>query len=275
MVGADTAVGGPPGAPDLSVDLDLDDEERRQLRNGVVRLRLPRRYAHGIAELAEAVRTGDADQAVHLLVERDDLHLTDAVEALRADVVRGGTELRAAAEAGDARRALELLGQHRLLCAHRTGPYGVAHWNREVARWTGEQGEWCPGRPVLVTRNDPETDLHNGDVGVVVTGPDGPRVAFARAGPPRLLAPSLLPDVEPVHALTVHRGQGSQYDAVTVVLPAPDSPLLTRQLLYTAVTRARQRVRLVGAADAVRAGVDRPLVRASGLRRVLGGGGTT
>jgi exodeoxyribonuclease V alpha subunit len=121
---------------------------------------------------------------------------------------------------------------------------------------------------VLVTANDYDTGLYNGDTGVVVATPDGPRVAFPARAP---LAPSRLADVATVHAMTVHRGQGSQFARVTVVLPPAESPLLTRELLYTAVTRAREFVRVVGSEAAVRAAVARPVSRASGLRHRLGG----
>jgi exodeoxyribonuclease V alpha subunit len=120
---------------------------------------------------------------------------------------------------------------------------------------------------VLVTANDYDTGLYNGDTGVVVATPDGPRVAFPGRAEP--LAPSRLADVATVHAMTVHRGQGSQFARVTVVLPPAESPLLTRELLYTAVTRAREFVRVVGSEAAVRAAVARPVSRASGLRHRL------
>jgi exodeoxyribonuclease V alpha subunit len=124
---------------------------------------------------------------------------------------------------------------------------------------------------VLVTANDYDTGLFNGDIGVVVSRPEGIRVAFARGGPPTLYPPSRLSEVATVHAMTVHRGQGSQFRRVTVVLPPAESPLLTRELLYTAVTRAREHVRVVGSAAAVRAAVERPVSRASGLRHRLAG----
>jgi exodeoxyribonuclease V alpha subunit len=113
--------------------------------------------------------------------------------------------------------------------------------------------------------------LFNGDIGVVVSRPEGIRVAFARGGPPTLYPPSRLSEVATVHAMTVHRGQGSQFRRVTVVLPPAESPLLTRELLYTAVTRAREHVRVVGSAAAVRAALERPVSRASGLRHRLAG----
>jgi exodeoxyribonuclease V alpha subunit len=119
-----------------------------------------------------------------------------------------------------------------------------------------------------VTANDHEARVYNGDTGVVVdTGAGVLRAAFARGSDPVLLPPALLASVETVHAMTIHRSQGSQYDTVTVVLPPVGSSLLTRELLYTAVTRATGHVRVLGDDDALRAGVERRVLRASGLQR--------
>jgi exodeoxyribonuclease V alpha subunit len=248
--------------------------------NGVVTLEHVWRFGGAIAALARAVQAGDADTAVALLrAGTEDLEFVDtdsaaAPEAVRGDVVEAGRALAAAAGMNDVPAALAALERHRLLCGHRRGPYGVARWSREIERWLAEalpgsaaRGEWYPGRPVLVTANDYDTGLYNGDTGVVVATPDGPRVAFPGRAP---LAPSRLADVVTVHATTVHRGQGSQFARVTVVLPPAESPLLTRELLYTAVTRARGFVRVVGSEAAVRAALARPVSRASGLRHRLG-----
>ena len=251
------------------------------VRNGVVTLDHVWRFGGAIADLARAVQAGAADAAVELLAGgHDELELIEPgdldpvrADAVRKDVVAAGRALAAAARAGDAPTALAELERHRVLCAHRHGPHGVIRWTADIERWLADTSAgdtpWYPGRPVLVTANDYDTGLFNGDTGVVVSGPDGPRVAFARGGPPTLYPPSRLSDVVTVHAMTVHRGQGSQFRRVTVVLPPAESPLLTRELLYTAITRAREHVRVIGSADAVRAAVERPVSRASGLRHRL------
>ncbi|QNG38867.1 exodeoxyribonuclease V subunit alpha [Geodermatophilaceae bacterium NBWT11] len=255
--------------PEAAHDLDLDATELDQLGNGVVRLRVSHRYGRSIGALAEAVRAGKASQVVGLLTHGEGLSLDPTPDALAAEVRAAAEELGAAARAGDGPAALALLGRHRLLCAHRSGPFGVGHWNDQVTRWTGAlPGDWWPGQPLLVTANDYDNALFNGDTGVVVRGPDGLRAAFDGREP---LPLSRLSSVRTAHALTVHRSQGSQYEAVTVLLPPVGSPLLTRELLYTAVTRASARVRVVGSEESVRAAVARPVVRASGLRRQIGG----
>jgi exodeoxyribonuclease V alpha subunit len=185
------------------------------------------------------------------------------------------------AQAGDARAALDGLAAMRVLCAHRRGPYGVATWMARVEGWLAtamggfaSDGDWYPGRPLLVTENDYGLPLYNGDTGVVVAAGAGRVTAvFERRGELVEVSPSRLGSVETVHAMTVHKSQGSQFAAVAVLLPAADSPILTRELLYTAVTRATQRVTLAGTEAAVRAAVARPIARASGLREALWGAG--
>lgn len=143
--------------------------------------------------------------------------------------------------------------------------------------WVGESSGafvdasfWYPGQPLLVTANDHELRIYNGDTGVVVSGDNGtPMAAFPRGQGHVLIHPNVLSSVHTVYAMTIHRSQGSQYDTVSVLLPAEASSLLTRELLYTAITRARQHVRVIGTEEAIRAGVERQVLRASGLRRTI------
>ena len=117
-----------------------------------------------------------------------------------------------------------------------------------------------------MTRNDPLNRVANGDVGVVVEGSGGVEVAFDDGGTIRLVAPSRLQDVEAWWAMTIHKSQGSEFPHAVVSLPEAGSPILTRELLYTAVTRARDRLTVVGDRDALRFAIERPVARASGLR---------
>jgi exodeoxyribonuclease V alpha subunit len=196
---------------------------------------------------------------------------------VRKAAVSAGTAIAEAARAGDARAALEALGGFRVLCAHRRGPYGVATWSAQVEAWLASAvpgfaatGAWYVGRPLLVTENDYTLGLYNGDTGVVVaTGAERLAAVFERRGEILEFSPARLSAVETVHVMTIHKSQGSQFDTVAALLPDPDSPILTRELLYTAVTRARRRLLLAGTEDAVRAAVTRPVARSSGLRRWL------
>jgi exodeoxyribonuclease V alpha subunit len=248
-------------------------------RTPVVRLRRNYRFTGVLGELAEAVRAGDADRVLALVsAGHPTLTLTDPArpqDELRARVVHVGRAIHAAAVAGDAARALDLLDQHRLLCAHRHGPHGATTWARQAEFWLrasvagfGAEGDWYAGRPVLVTTNQPDWGLYNGDTGVVLTGTGRPLVHFA-GGATRPLGPDLLGPTQSVDALTVHKSQGSQFAVVSLILPDVDSPLLTRELLYTAVTRAREAVHLIGTREALAAAVARTARRASGLRERL------
>lgn len=249
-------------------------------RHGVVVLGRTWRFDGAIAELAVAVRDGNADAALAVLRDGgDSLTLATTEEQVRQGVVRAATGIREAAKHGDAVTALHHLDEHRVLCAHRVGPFGVDFWSRKIERWLAEvpgdprEGEWYIGRPLLVTVNDYALGLYNGDVGVVVADKDGPaRAMFARGAELVDHAPSRLADIQTVHAMTVHRSQGSQFRRVTVVLPPADSALCTREMLYTALTRAQEHVRLVGTEAELRAAIDRPAARASGLRLRLRGG---
>ncbi|WP_285103493.1 exodeoxyribonuclease V subunit alpha [Promicromonospora sp. MEB111] len=237
-----------------------------------------RSESSAITRLAAAIQDGDPEAVLAALTAGDGVvelvHPDDtvALAGVQDELTRHALDVRGLALAGDAAGAVELAERHRLLCAHREGPWGAAHWNRLVERRLGEASgaylgaavgaEWYAGRPVLITANDYGLGLFNGDTGVVVA--DGENLRAHLAGGASF-AVSRLGDVETLHAMTVHKSQGSQAETVTVLLPDETSPLLTRELFYTAVTRARRRVRVVGTPEAVRAAVTRRARRASGL----------
>jgi exodeoxyribonuclease V alpha subunit len=245
------------------------------------------RFGGGIAELARAIQAGDGARAAELVTSGGtDIRLVDTgapagggLATVRDLVVATFERVTAAANAGDGAAALDGLGAARVLCAHRQGPAGVGVWTQQIEGWLasaipgyGAGGAWYLGRPLMVTVNDYELQLFNGDTGVVAVGPDGqPSAVFERRGELTWTSPARLRAIDTVYAMTVHKSQGSQFDEVVVVLPEPSSPILTRQLLYTAVTRARRRVTLVGSAASVVAAVDRPITRASGLQERLWG----
>lgn len=240
------------------------------------------RFSGPIQKLADAIRTAQPDQALAVLgagstqaqwlaLDADPGTLA-ATAGLADEIVDQARAVHQAALDSDARAALTALDSHRLLCAHRRGRYGVAGWSRAVDRLLrshiaglGSEGEWYPGRPVLITRNAPELEIANGDTGVAIGHADRVEVALASGDEPKMRSPWLLDSAETMHALTVHKSQGSEYDHVTVILPGVDSPLLTRELLYTAVTRAREQVRIIGTAEAIRKAIETPARRATGL----------
>ena len=256
---------------------------------GIVVLDRVHRFGGGIAALAGAVRDGDADAALEVLRAapegvvwlEQDAGGEEGLELVRRRAVDAGRAIFHAAREGDAESALGALGAFRLLCAHRRGPYGVAAWGPQVEGWLAADvagfsadERWYPGRPLMVTENDYALRLYNGDTGVVVAGADGrTTAAFERRGEVMPVAPSRLESVDTVYAMTIHKAQGSQFGTAAVLLPDRASRLLTRELLYTAITRAREELILAGTEDAVRAAVERPVARASGLRELLWGGG--
>lgn len=244
-----------------------------------------RRHGAEIADLASAVRAGEWEKVRAVrnrcATPRESAG-SPAVEpnvefvlaADRQTAVAGLRELHEAALQGRAERALELMDHHRVLCGPRSGPDGVAGWNRDLSGWLGldrnSSGEWYAGRPLLVTKNDYLLNLFNGDTGIVVRHPElGLQAAFLANGELRLISPSRLAHVETAYAMTVHRSQGSQFEQVTLVLPPLDSPLLTRELLYTGLTRAMQHLRIVGSEEQLQRAVQTPAARATGLQQRL------
>ncbi len=258
--------------------------------DGIVVLRRVHRFGAGVAAVAEAIDGGDADRAVAALragtggvnwIEvPPEVDLTRAPElaGVRRAVVNAASAVFDAARAGDGRAALDALGSVQVLCAHRRGPGGAASWRSEIERWLrsalpghGAGGtRWYAGRPLLVTENDHALGVFNGDTGVAVdVGGGRLRAVFDRRGALLSLPLTRLASVESLSAMTIHKAQGSQFGAVVVVLPNPTSRALTRELLYTAVTRAQESLTLVGPEASVRAAVGRPIARASGLGDAL------
>jgi exodeoxyribonuclease V alpha subunit len=267
---ADTTTAAEPGVHDALVVLD----------------RVHRfRAGSGLDRFAGAVRHGDADAALELLSAADDLTWVrpgpDGVGDLagvRDRLVRSAREVVEAARRGDGMGAIAGLDHVRVLCAHRRGDLGVAGWVDRVERWLVAEldldlrDRWYVGRPVLVTTNDRRQQLWNGDLGVVVRHGDGVAVAFPalEGDGVRLLAPARVGEVETVHAMTVHKSQGSQVGHAVVVLPEPASRICTRELLYTAVTRAREGATIVASEASLRATIAARTQRASGLGVALG-----
>jgi exodeoxyribonuclease V alpha subunit len=230
---------------DVPVESAVAGTERPRVRDGVAVLRTVHRYdaggviaaiAHGIrrgdaAAVLEALRSGDGAVTFHQVA--DDAPVAgEALAAVRTAVVSANRGVIDGAAAGDAPRALTALAAHRLLCGHRRGPRGVAHWGTLVQRWLVEDLEVSPtaegryaGLPLLVTANDYDNGLYNGDTGVVLGVDGGFVAAFDRGDGPYVLPLARLADAVPLHAMTVHRGQGSQFDRVTVILPPAGSPL--------------------------------------------------
>lgn len=235
----------------------------------------------GIEALAVAINAGDTARALDILADAafDDVERRDPApgvalsERLREDVLAGAT---AYLEPSDARDRLRALERFRVLCAHRRGPHGVAGTNLEIEALLADTyrirrgGPTYAGRPIIITRNDYQLQLFNGDVGTIVEQDDKLLAAFvASGGEERRYSPARLPPHETVFAMTIHKSQGSEFDHVAVLLGDRSSPLLTRELLYTAVTRARRKVTLYATEAVLAEAIARRTERGSGLRDAL------
>ncbi|MBK8974782.1 MAG: exodeoxyribonuclease V subunit alpha [Planctomycetes bacterium] len=258
------------------------------LADAVVRLRHTWRFGGGIRDLAAAVRAGDADAAATVLADpvRNDVRAAPAFDpatAARSLAPLDGW-LRAVTTAASPEACLRALADTQILCAVREGPQGVASLGAAIdarLRTLGlpspaTDGPYHRGRPLLVTANDHAARLYNGDVGVCWSAPgEASRAWFPGEDreAPRAVGIGRLPPHEPAWAITVHKSQGSEYGSVLLVLPERDSPVATRELVYTGVTRARRDVTLLASEGALRRAIGRRTRRVSGLVEVLRGAG--
>jgi exodeoxyribonuclease V alpha subunit len=267
----------------------VDPPASAAIADGIVVLDRVHRFGEGIARLAAGIRRGDLDEVLDVLRDppedvtwipvdvADRAAGADAIAPVRDLAIGAARSVIEAARAGAAREAIEALAAFRILCAHRRGAQGVTTWTARIEAWLeaslegfAAEDRWYVGRPLLVTENDYELRLYNGDTGVIVdSAPDRALAAFERRGEIIEVSPTRLEAVDTVYAMTIHKSQGSQFDVAAVLLPEPTSRILTRELLYTAATRARRRLILAGTEETIRAAVRRPVARASGLRTRL------
>ncbi len=271
------------------------------LPDNTVVLRKSYRFNPEIDRFAQAVNAGDADAAWRLQKTEDRGQKTDGrgggvfsvplEQALELCVDRYARYMEQVRrvwvegwhgeEGEEMEQLLAAFHRFRVLCATRQGAGGVETINRQVEQklvargYSCQPGGWYPGRPVMILRNDYDLNLFNGDIGICLPAPQtdgegGDMVWFmGEDGSFHGYQPSQLPEHETVFAMTIHKSQGSEFDEALVLLPPDDSPLLTRELIYTAVTRARTRVMLAGTVAIFRRAVSRTINRASGLRAML------
>lgn len=277
--------------------LQTGDARLHPLEQRTVMLRDSRRFTQdsGIGQLAGAVNAMDVAAVMALLRQSlPDVHWGKATPARLQELIRLGfapylellhQQVEAQGEAFNAWAAelLTAFDRFRLLCALREGDWGVEGLNQLAehslsARLRIKQDNpWYAGRPVMVTRNDYGLGLMNGDIGIAVWVPEASgtvlRVAFPRndgSGTVRFVLPSRLTAVETVFAMTVHKSQGSEFDHCALVLPDSYSPVLTKELLYTGITRARGQLSLLTPAEGVlQQAIGRQVERHSGLRQAI------
>ena len=237
-----------------------------------------------IGRLADAVNRGDGAAVVRQLVDGpssgDGVTLLDGSrDPLSLALAGYRNHLRLAREGAPSAAVFEAFERYRILTALNAGPRGSDQLNQAIEQQltavglTDGTSSWYPGRPVMIRRNDYNLRLYNGDIGIFLKDEAGQlRVCFPDAdGQYRWITPSRLPLLEPAYAMTVHKSQGSEFDQVLLVLPEKDTPLLTRELLYTAVTRAKVRFAVSGSGAILEQAVARRLQRPSGLMDALWG----
>jgi len=266
---ADAAAAGAPGLSVTDVATPLTDH--------VVELRTSYRFRgdSGIAALGALIRDGESDRAKALLeMEHDDLemktcpgHAAMAAELrplLRACFGKLGKET-------DPERAFETFGTLRLLSPVRQGPRGTEALNRLAQETLGHAGEtWYAGRPVMILENDYTLGLFNGDVGIALPVDGGLRVFFQGQEGVVSFSPARLPRFETCYAMTVHKSQGSEFLHTVLVLPEEPCPVLGRELVYTALTRAKNNFTLLASPNQFENAVTQIFKRDSGLAQMLG-----
>ncbi len=224
------------------------------------------RFPAHLRDLAEAVKAEDTSEFKELLGQdylpvRED-SFWQALDAGFAPY------LRAVKAQADPEELLAALARFRILCAHRRGPLGSDWLNRELSvrfrrkGWIAARGDYYPGRPILITANAPELELFNGDIGVVWED----KVWFEGG---RCFSPARLPAHETCFAMSVHKAQGSEFEQVLLVLPTKPSEVLSRELVYTAITRAKSKVQCFGPEEVLNYALSRCVQRQSGLRYKL------
>ncbi len=269
-----------------------ESKDKPQKRNplGDCRAHLRKSYRFkaggGIGRLAAAVLAGNAELAMNCLAAGEETRVCPPAAVgwgRRTDEKRLATRLLEAYSpllaAQKPETALRALGTFQVLCSHRQGPYGTLTVNRWFTETLARQGrirltgesEWHPGRPVIVTGNHYDLRLFNGDLGVALADDAGElKVYFpSPGGGLRAISPGRMPAHETAFALTVHKSQGSEFDEVLLLLPEQPSPLVSRELIYTAITRARRRFELWGGAETIASGVRARIERHTGLSEQL------
>ena len=259
---------------------------KTMINDSIVQLQKSYRFGvkSGIGALSQAVKEGDSNRAFALLKSGDypDIKWKDLPKgsyfstSIKSQILRGYSGY---LKADEPREIFRLFECFRILCAIREGPYGVFALNlltelilKEQKLITPER-KWYRGRPILITRNDYQLQLFNGDVGITLSDPEADnelRLFFPDgSGSFRKLHHLRLPEHETVYAMTVHKSQGSEFDKVLFILPDRNNPILTRELIYTGITRAKESIEIWGIEAIFKAAVSSKIERASGLRDAL------
>lgn len=257
------------------------------LRDGLCLLRKSYRYdsQSGIGQLAFAVNASDSRQVKAVFGQGfTDISLQPLLEpedytAMIADVVSGyGEYLQQVRQKAEPAEILSAFSRYQLLCALREGPFGVSGLNERIEqahlipRPSQALSRWYDGRPVMIARNDRSLGLFNGDIGIALLREEGLRVWFPMPdGTVKSVQPSRLPEHDTAFAMTVHKSQGSEFDHAALVLPSQFVPVVTRELVYTAITRARKQLSLYADERVLNKAIATRTERRSGLMAIFAG----
>ncbi len=249
-----------------------------------VQLTQNRRFSKdsGIAALAAAVNNSTKETPPETIFDIFDSHSDIEFRKIREEkdlddvvaAVAGGwlDKYRAVLKTGAPRDILETISEFRVLCAVNEGPFGVEGMNQRLAKALAgggaEPAKWFHGTPIIITRNDYKLHLMNGDVGVVIAPPGQTAKAhfYAENGETRDFNLSALDEYKPAFALSIHKSQGSEFDEILVILPPRACPVVTKELIYTAITRAKTRCAVAASKEILTNGAATRLERVSGLR---------
>ncbi|MEW5288446.1 exodeoxyribonuclease V subunit alpha [Erwinia papayae] len=269
-----------------------DDGGAVSVRDSICLLRKSYRFdrSSGIGQLALAVNAGDTRRADEVFaagfddIARFSMHSSEDYQQLLNSCLTGYQDYLLLLKAEAAPEAvIAAFGRFRLLCALREGPFGVTGLNerietflaqhRLIHRAPGVSGKWYPGRPVMISRNDSVLGLFNGDIGIAMNDEEGRLKVFFPLpdGTIKAVQPGRLPPHETAFAMTVHKSQGSEFEHTLLVLPGQFAPVLTRELIYTAITRARLKLTLFAEMAVFSNAVKIRTLRRSGLVERLRG----
>ncbi|TYP95337.1 DNA helicase/exodeoxyribonuclease V, alpha subunit [Fodinibius salinus] len=232
----------------------------------------------GIAQLAASVNRGASESAINVLSSNDyegaslvSIEDQDALDSVLEQKLTG--YIQKIIESDSPEQALDYFGDFQMLAAHRRGPWGIEYLNQLAEQLLQRQGlipkydRWYVGKPVIVDVNDYTLDLRNGDTGICLRDEAGDlKIYFRHEDSVRSVVPGRLPDHSMAYALTVHKSQGSEFDEVLLVLPNHRSKVLSRELIYTAITRARTSISILGQQSVLQYSINTQLRRSSGLR---------
>lgn len=267
-----------------------DDGQAPVVRDSICLLQKSYRFdaSSGIGQLAKAINLGDAEQvravfaAAHDDVSYQTLNSAEAYQVMLDEVAQGYQPfLQLIRQQSPPSEVIAAFGRYQLLCALRDGPFGVQGLNQRIEqrlmqlqriRRPGIGSRWYAGRPVMITRNDSALGLFNGDIGITLRDEEGNLKVFFPLpdGSIKAIQPSRLPSHETAWVMTVHKSQGSEFDHTALVMPTQFLPVLTRELVYTAITRARKQLTIYSEPGVFQRAVQLQTQRRSGLVERLG-----